>query len=62
MGGPYDLQLASEELEILWDYTHNLWGLCQLWVVSVKVELSCWIPRWCWGIGELMKKIPTQLR
>ena len=35
----WDLQMVSGERQVLWDWTLNLRGLHQLWVVTVRNEL-----------------------
>lgn len=39
----WDLQVASEVGAILWDRALNL-SWFQLWAISVRIKLNCWIP------------------
>lgn len=41
-----DFQLISEVGTVLWDWVPKLWDLHYFQVVSFRIELNCWAPRW----------------
>lgn len=35
------------------------WSLHELWLVSVRIDWSCWTPSWCLRVGELVAGVET---